>query len=104
TRVPLYEAAIAMVNGLGPERALRALTIDAARILEVDKTYGSLERDKAGDVVLFDGDPFEYTTHVTHVLMDGKLVYDRAQASRNPARGLGSAISVEFDCCAGSFR
>src|SRR5262249_47034713 len=36
TRVVRYEAAMAMVNGLGFDRALRAVTLDAARLLEID--------------------------------------------------------------------
>src|SRR5262249_32342160 len=40
TRVTLYEAAMAMANGLGYERALRAITLDAAKILKVDAQYG----------------------------------------------------------------
>jgi len=29
---------------------------------------------KDGDVALFDGDPFEYTTHVTGVVVNGKVM------------------------------
>src|SRR5260370_12753192 len=71
TRVPRYEAAAAMVNGLGPDRALRALTLDAARVLKIDDRFGSLEPGKVADLVLYDGDPFETTTHVTHVFVAG---------------------------------
>ena len=74
TRVVLFEAAIAAAHGLGPERALRAITLDAARILGVEKRVGSIETGKDADLVLFDGDPFEYTTHVTGVLIDGEVV------------------------------
>ncbi len=99
TRVPLYEAAIAMTNGLGYDRALRAVTIDAARILQIDQKYGSLERGKVADLVLFDGDPFEYTTHVTHVIFDGKLVYDRAAALKQPRPDNFAYSGVETSCC-----
>ena len=61
TRVLLWEAAIAAANGLGPERALEAVTLGAARILGVDDRVGSIEVGKDADLVLFDGDPFEYT-------------------------------------------
>jgi imidazolonepropionase-like amidohydrolase len=74
TRVVLYEAAIAAANGLPFEKALGAITIDAARIIGVDKRVGSLEQGKDADVVLFDGDPFEYTTHVCGVIVDGNVV------------------------------
>ncbi len=83
TRTPLYEAAIAMVNGLGYDRALKAITLDAARILKIEADYGSLAPGKIADVVLYDGDPFEYTTHVTHVLLGGRLVYDRAEEAKH---------------------
>jgi imidazolonepropionase-like amidohydrolase len=98
-RVPLFEAAVAMANGLGYDRALRAITIDPARILGIADRYGSLEPGKAGDVVLFDGDPFEYTTHITHVLLDGRVVFDRADDQTNPLRGLGAFGGAEMDCC-----
>ena len=71
TRVVRQEAAIAMVYGLGRDAALKSITLEAARILGVDSQYGSLEPGKVGDVVLYDGDPFEYSTHVVAVLVDG---------------------------------
>lgn len=74
TRVVLFEAALAAANGLSREEALATITIDAARILGIDARLGSLEAGKDADMVLFDGDPLEYTSHVTHVLIDGALV------------------------------
>lgn len=74
TRVVLYEAGIAAANGLAFEDALASITIDAARILGVEKRVGSLESGKDADVVLFDGDPFEYTTHVCGVVVNGNVV------------------------------
>jgi len=72
TRVVLFEAAVAVANGLDRIAALEKLTIDAARMLGISNRVGSLERGKDADVVLFDGDPFEYTTHVTGVIVDGE--------------------------------
>lgn len=74
-RVLLLEAGVAAANGLGFDRALRSSTIDAARILGISDRVGSLEKGKDADVVLYDGDPFEYTSHVTAVLVDGKVTY-----------------------------
>lgn len=73
-RVVLLEAAIVAANGLTFEQALAAITIDAARIIGADKRVGSLEVGKDGDVALFDGDPFEYTTHCIGAIIDGKVV------------------------------
>jgi imidazolonepropionase-like amidohydrolase len=78
TRVVLFEAAVAAANGLTFEQALGTVTIDAARILGIDRRVGSLEAGKDGDLALFDGDPFEYTSHVTGVVIDGRVVSETA--------------------------
>jgi imidazolonepropionase-like amidohydrolase len=74
TRVLLWEAAMAAANGLTFDQALGTITINSARILGIDQRVGSLEIGKDGDVALFDGDPFEYTTHCVGVVIDGKVV------------------------------
>ncbi len=74
TRVALFEAAIAAANGLSTEEALATITIDAAKILGVDDRVGTLAPGKDGDVAVFDGDPFEYTTHCSAVVIDGNVV------------------------------
>jgi imidazolonepropionase-like amidohydrolase len=79
TRVVLYEAAIAVANGLTFEDALAALTIDAARILKIQDRVGSLETGKDADIVLFDGDPFEYTTKVCGVVISGEVVSEECR-------------------------
>jgi imidazolonepropionase-like amidohydrolase len=71
TRIVLFEAAVAMSFGLTYEDALKSITINPAKLLGLDKERGSLEKGKKADLVLFDGDPFEYTTHVTDVYIDG---------------------------------
>lgn len=79
TRNLRSEAGLAAVTGLGHANALQAITIDSAKLLGIDKTHGSIEPGKVADLVLYDGDPFEHTTHVTKTLMDGKVVYDRSE-------------------------
>ena len=74
TRVVLFEAALAAANGLSFDQALASITIDAARLLGIDRRVGSLEAGKDADLALYDGDPFEYTTHAMGVLIDGKPV------------------------------
>jgi imidazolonepropionase-like amidohydrolase len=74
TRVVLWEAAMAAANGLSFDDALRTITLDAARVIGAEERVGSLERGKDGDVVLFDGDPFEYTSHVCAVVVEGEVV------------------------------
>jgi imidazolonepropionase-like amidohydrolase len=74
TRVLLYEAAVAAANGLTFDETLAAATLDAARLLGISDRVGSLEPGKDGDVVLYDGDPFEYTSHVVGVVIQGEVV------------------------------
>jgi imidazolonepropionase-like amidohydrolase len=76
TRVVLYEAAIAAAHGLGPDGALRAITLDAARILGLESRIGSLEVGKDGDVALYDGDPFEYVSHCVATVIDGVVEFE----------------------------
>ncbi len=75
-RVVLLEAAIAAANGLTFEQALASITIDAARIVGVADRVGSIEPGKDGDVALYDGDPFEYTSHCVGVVIGGAVVTD----------------------------
>jgi imidazolonepropionase-like amidohydrolase len=74
TRVVLFEAAVAAANGLGFDDALASVTRNAARLLGIDARVGSLEPGKDADLALYDGDPFEYATHCTGVLIDGHIV------------------------------
>jgi imidazolonepropionase-like amidohydrolase len=71
TRVVLYEAAIACAYGCPFPDALGLITRSAAEILGIADRVGSLEPGKDGDVALYDGDPFEYTTHCTGVVVGG---------------------------------
>ncbi|MBI1901631.1 MAG: amidohydrolase family protein, partial [Planctomycetia bacterium] len=101
TRVVRHEAGMAVPYGLGFEGALRAVTLDAAKILQIDDRFGSLEAGKTADLVLYDGDPFEHATHVQGVIVDGRVVYD---ASKNPPAPLAQRFffaNPEIPCCLG---
>jgi imidazolonepropionase-like amidohydrolase len=105
TRVLRCEAAMAMVNGLGRERALAAVTLDAARILGVDDRVGSIEPGKAADLVLYDGDPFEHTSHVIYTIQEGRVVWDRAEYLKLPfaRRALPLTTGGGVGCCMGQW-
>jgi imidazolonepropionase-like amidohydrolase len=77
SRVVLFEAALTVANGLSMPEALATITIDAAKILGIASRVGSLERGKDGDLALFDGDPFEYNSHVVGVVINGQVVSER---------------------------
>lgn len=76
TRVVLFEAAMTLPYGLDFEQALALVTLNPARILGIDDRVGSLEVGKHGDVALFDGDPFEHTSHVIGTIIEGRRVSD----------------------------
>ncbi len=73
-RVVLFEAGMTLPYGASFDQALSMITINAARILGIDNRVGSLEVGKDGDVALFDGDPFEYTSHVVGTIINGERV------------------------------
>lgn len=74
TRVILFEAGVAVNNGLSSRLAVQHLSLYAAQLLGIDQRVGSLEVGKDADLVLFNGDPFEYTTTVDLVMIDGQLM------------------------------
>jgi imidazolonepropionase-like amidohydrolase len=105
TRVLRYEAAMAMVNGLGRERALAAVTRYPARILGFEDSLGSIEEGKVADLVLYDGDPFEHTSHVIFTIQEGRVVYDRAEYLKTPLarRALPLTTGGGVGCCLGEW-
>lgn len=74
------EAAFAIRGGLPQKEALKALTMDAAGILGVSDRVGSLETGKDADIIICDGDLFDYRTFVQWAVVNGKVVYDKAKA------------------------
>ena len=74
TRIILFEAGQAMVHGLSFDDALKTITLNPAKLLGIENRVGSIEKGKDADLVLFNGDPFEYLTKVCAVLIEGKLV------------------------------
>ncbi len=76
TRIVLFEAALAAANGLSFDDALAAITLQPARILGIAKRVGSLEVGKDADLALYDGDPFETTSHCVGTVVNGVVVFD----------------------------
>jgi imidazolonepropionase-like amidohydrolase len=70
-------AAFACRYGMPEEAALRAVTIDAARIAGIDARAGSLEPGKDADILILRGHPFRTASVPEAVFIQGKLVYQR---------------------------
>jgi imidazolonepropionase-like amidohydrolase len=69
-----YHAALATAYGLNPDEALRAVTINPARMFGVADKYGSLEVGKVANVFVATGDPLDVRTHVRHVYIRGESI------------------------------
>ena len=66
----------AMRGGLTFDEALACVTSTPARLVGIDDQVGTIEVGKHADLVLWSGPPFEITSRVVGVLVDGKLVLD----------------------------
>lgn len=64
--------------GMSREAALEALTIQGARMMDLEDRVGSLVDGKDADFIILDGDPFSVYTHVQETWIDGVRVYDRS--------------------------
>jgi imidazolonepropionase-like amidohydrolase len=71
----VHQATFAVKEGLDPQTALRALTINPARILGVADRLGSLEPGKDADLCIWSGDPLDVMSRVERAFVDGREVY-----------------------------
>lgn len=69
-----YHAGFAAAYGMGREEALKAITINAAEILGVSDQIGSIEVGKKANIFVATGDPFETSTKITDLFIDGYKV------------------------------
>ena len=58
--------------GLDRDAAIRALTLDAAKIFGVDSQVGTLEAGKLANLVVVRGDPLEIRSRIQHVVIAGR--------------------------------
>ena len=75
-RLFLRSAALAVRAGLSRETALRALTLNPARMLDLDARIGSLDAGKDADFVVLSGDPLSVWTRVEETWALGARVFD----------------------------
>ena len=75
--LPIF-AGLAVRAGMAEEDALKAITINAARISGIADRVGSLEKGKDADVIVLSGHPFDLMTQV-------ERVFDRRQGRLHPA-------------------
>ncbi len=72
----LLQVSYAVKLGMDEIEAVKAITINAAEICHVEDRVGSLEAGKDGDFVVLDGEPFEVTTRILAVFIEGQSVFE----------------------------
>lgn len=68
-------AALAMKNGLDEMEALKAITINPAKILGLDDRIGSIKEGKDADLIICDSSLLDTMNHVNYTIINGKIVY-----------------------------
>jgi len=71
----IHQASLAVKEGLDSETALRAITINPARIIGVAGRLGSLEPGKDADLVIWSGDPLDVNSRAERAYQDGLEIY-----------------------------
>ena len=102
SRFLLRSAALTVRAGLPRERALAALTLTAARMLDLQDRVGSLDVGKDADFIVLSGDPFSVYTHVLETYVEGVRVFDRSNPQDRlyavGGYGAGAGQTLDFDC------
>ncbi len=75
------EGAFAVRGGASVDAALRAITLTAAEALGVEDRLGSLERGKDADIVIYQGDPFDYRLMAEVTIVSGRVLYERTKST-----------------------
>ena len=71
----VHQATLSVKEGLPRATALRALTINPARVIGIDDRVGSLAAGKDADLVLWSGDPLDVMQRALRVFIGGREVY-----------------------------
>lgn len=68
-------AALAMKNGLDEMEALKAITINPAKILGLDDRIGSIKAGKDADIIICDRSLLDTMNHIEYTIINGEIVY-----------------------------
>lgn len=102
SRFFLRSAALAVRGGMSRDKALYALTMAGALMLDLQTRVGSLEAGKDADFIILSGDPFSVYTHVLETYVEGTRVFDRANPQDHlfavGGYGAGHDRAADYDC------
>lgn len=106
SRLFLRMAALGVRGGLSRELALRALTAEGAKMLDLQDRVGTLEAGKDADFLVLSGDPLSVYTHVEETWVEGTKVFDRTDPADRLFQvggfGAGRDQSPYFCCFGGA--
>lgn len=80
----IHQCTLAVKEGLDADTALRAVTLNPAKVLGLAGKLGSLEAGKDADLVLWSGDPLDVMSRAVRVWIGGKQVMEYDAATRTP--------------------
>lgn len=75
-------AGMAVKKGMDYMEALKAITINPAKICGVADRVGSLKEGKDSDIAIFDGNPLEVATQNLYTIIDGQVVWDKNSSDK----------------------
>jgi imidazolonepropionase-like amidohydrolase len=102
SRLFLRSAALAVRAGMSRDKALYAMTMAGARMLDLQDRTGSLETGKDADFLVLSGDPLSVYTKVLETYVEGLKVFDRSKPADRlfavGGYGAGRDQLMDFDC------
>ena len=78
SRIFLRSAAFGVRGGMSRQKALEAMTLSGAKILDLDHRIGSLKPGKDADFLVLSGDPLSVYSHIEQTWVEGQMVFDRS--------------------------
>ncbi len=102
SRLFLRSAGLSIRAGMSREKALYGMTMAGAIMLDLQDRVGSLEKGKDADFLILNGDPVSVYTKIEQTWVDGKKVFDRANATDYLIQvgGFGATTdrTIHLDC------
>jgi imidazolonepropionase-like amidohydrolase len=91
----LRMAGLAVRGGMSPEGALRAVTLEPARMLGLNDRIGHIAPGLDADLVVLTGPPLSAWSQVEQTWVEGEVVFDRSRPADRALAVGGDAVPLE---------